>query len=174
MRLRRAVALAIALLCLGAGPAVAVAACPQTSVADIEDEVMCPVCGTSLAVAGEAPQAQRERAFILRRVEACASKQEIKVALADEYGEDVLAVPDADGFDLAAYLVPALALLGALTAVGVAARRWRRARHASSPGPASPSGPSRAHADGSAGASPSPAPDAAGRRLQADLERYDL
>ena len=37
--------------------------CPKTTLGDIEDEVMCPVCGTPLGLATEAPQAQRERAL---------------------------------------------------------------------------------------------------------------
>ncbi|MEJ7716928.1 MAG: hypothetical protein WKF31_02815 [Thermoleophilaceae bacterium] len=52
------------LIGLVAAPAAA-AACPQTNLPDLEDEVMCTVCGTTLGLATEAPQAQRERAFIL-------------------------------------------------------------------------------------------------------------
>ena len=44
-------------------PAAPAPAAPQTSIADVEDEVMCPICGTLLELA-ESPQAQRERAFI--------------------------------------------------------------------------------------------------------------
>ena len=52
-------------------PAAALAAecTPTTSVADLEDEVMCPLCGTSLGLAREAPQARRQRAYIARLVE---------------------------------------------------------------------------------------------------------
>ena len=38
--------------------------CPKTTLGDVEDEVMCPVCGTPLGLATEAPQAERERALI--------------------------------------------------------------------------------------------------------------
>ncbi len=71
--------------------------CPQTSLADIEDEVMCPICGTPLALATEAPQAQRERAFIERQIADCRSKDEIKDALVAQFGESVLALPGDDG-----------------------------------------------------------------------------
>ena len=43
---------------------------------------MCTVCGTTLGLATEAPQAQRERAFILARVERCETKEQIRAALA--------------------------------------------------------------------------------------------
>jgi cytochrome c-type biogenesis protein CcmH/NrfF len=135
----------------GAAPA---AACPRTSVADLEDEVMCPVCGTPLALATEAPQAQRQRAFIQRLVDDCRSKREIKDALVAQYGDEVLALPEDEGFDLAAYLVPALAGLLAAVALGFAALRWRRRRSRPVAG---------AHAEGAEAA-----------RLDEDMGRYDL
>jgi cytochrome c-type biogenesis protein CcmH len=153
---RRALtALALA-SCLLAGAPAAVAACPKTSVADVEDEVMCPVCGTPLSLAVEAPQARRQREFILQRVERCQSKDEIKAALAAEFGDDVLATPGDEGFDRAAYVVPLLVLLGAAGTIAVAGVRWRRRRVAAS-----------AAAESEAALAPADA-----RRLDADLERY--
>ncbi len=157
--MRRALALLIAVVSLAA-PTAAAAQCPRTSVADIEDEVMCPVCGTPLALATEAPQAKQERSFILDLVEDCKSKDEVKAALVAEFGEDVLAVPGDDGFDRAAVLVPGLGLLVALAGITAATVRWRR----------------RPRPDGGAGSGGSAAAlggsDSA--RLDADLKRYDL
>ena len=155
--MRRALAALIAALALlGPGAAVALAACPQTSVADIEDEVMCPVCGTPLSLAIEAPQARREREFIAELVERCQSKAQIKTALAAEFGARVLAVPEDEGTGRAAWLVPVLVLL--LTTAGVAATtlRWRRQRPAAA-------GRDAGGADGERS-----------ERLEADLARYDL
>jgi cytochrome c-type biogenesis protein CcmH/NrfF len=153
--MRRAVALMLALFAL-AGPAAAVAAaCPRTTVGDVEDEVMCPVCGTPLNLATDSPQARRERVFIQGLVEQCRSKKQIKTALAAEFGDRVLALPDDKGFGLTAYVVPALGLLLAIGGITLAAMRWRRAPRAA----------------GEAGAAPDPR-DAA--RLEADLERYKL
>ena len=163
--MRRAAALVLAVAALAALPGVALAACPQTSVADVEDEVMCPVCGTPLALAKEAPQAERQRAFIQQRVDRCESKDQIKAALAAEYGEDVLAIPDDEGFELTAYLVPALALLLGAGAVALALLRWGRGRRGEADG--------AAPAPGEPKTAP-PADRAAAARLQADLERYDL
>lgn len=167
-RRRRLLAWVTAALVLGLiAPVTALAAsCPRTSVADIEDEVMCPVCKTPLALAQEAPQADRERVFILERVEGCQSKGAIKVALAAEFGDEVLAVPAGEGFDLAAYLVPAIALALALGACALAVARWRGRGPA--PAEAGPSG-----ARGEAGSSPAPSAEASAR-LARDLERYDL
>ena len=122
---------------------------------------MCTVCGTTLGLATEAPQAQRERAFILARIERCESKDQIKAALAAEFGAEVLATPDEEGFGVAAYLVPVVVLLGGVAAVAVTTLRSRRRR-----------GVGAAVASGPGGGTP--VVDTAAARLDADLERYDL
>ena len=90
---------------------------------------MCPICGTTLELS-EAPQADRERELIRRLIAEGKTKEEIKDALVAEYGEDVLAVPEGEGFDLTAWLVPALGLLVAVLGVGLALRRARRGQAA--------------------------------------------
>jgi cytochrome c-type biogenesis protein CcmH len=152
---RRLAALLAALLTLGV-PGAAVAACQKTSVADLEDEIMCPVCGTSLATAGDAPLAVQQRRLIDRLVNQCKSKDEIKDALVTQYGDSVLADPEKKGFGLTTYLVPGVAFAAGLGLVALAALRWRRGR------PAGPLG---------AAAGPA-APDSA--RLDDDMRRYDL
>lgn len=128
---------------------------PQTSVTEIEGEVMCPICGTLLELA-EAPQAKRERAYIAKLVAAGKSEGEIKDALVAQYGPAVLAQPKASGFDLSAYLVPAIAIAVAIAVLALSVLRWRRAapRH------------DRAR--------PAPPRGADAERLEADLSRYDL
>ena len=132
----------------------AATACPETSLGDLEDEVMCPVCGTSLGLATEAPQAQRERAFIQGLIDQCKTKDEVKAALVAEFGDEVLASPEADdGFEIAAYLIPLAILLGAGAAIAVGVKRWRR-RPAVQPGKTATATESK--------------------RLDDDLARYDL
>ncbi|MGH2761869.1 MAG: cytochrome c-type biogenesis protein [Thermoleophilaceae bacterium] len=164
--MRRAALLAVALALLVPGAALA-QDCPQTTLGDLEDEVMCPICGTPLGLAQEAPQAQRQRAFIERQIADCRSKEEIKRALVAEFGEGVLALPgdegDADLGDVLVYLVPALGILLALGGIGFAVLRWRRG------GPRGRE-PGRAP-EGDRSGRPAAAGDA---RLDADLERYDL
>lgn len=146
-------ALAAALLV----PAGALAAsCPQTSVGDLEDEVQCLECGVPLQLATESPQANRQRALIGRLVDSCRSEDEIKDRLVAEFGPRVLTTPEDEGFDLVAWLVPALGLLAGAFGIGLTARRWRRG------------GRRRA------GSGDAEQPAADGSRLDADLERYDL
>ena len=139
--MRTWIAAVVTLTALVVTAATVAADCTKTSVSDLEDEVMCPVCGTSLGLAREAPQARRERAYIARLVRSCRSKDEIKAALVDEFGDSVLALPSKDGFNLSAYVAPLLAMLLAGAAIVVALARWRRAganaparRAAGSPG----------------------------------------
>jgi cytochrome c-type biogenesis protein CcmH len=132
----------------------ALAAEPRASLPDIEDEVMCPICGTLLELS-EAPQAERERVFIRNLIAAGATKEEIKDALVTEYGEEVLAQPEGEGFDLAAYLVPILAFGLAIVALGIGVRRWRRT-----------AGPPEAAAG--------PRDGESSERIDSDMARYDL
>jgi cytochrome c-type biogenesis protein CcmH len=116
---------------------------------------MCPVCGTPLGLASEAPQAQDERAYIQQLIDKCKSKDDVKQALVAEYGENVLALPgdegDGDLGDALVYVIPALGILVAAAGIAFAVIRWRR-----------PETPSRTLA-GTDGA-----------RLDDDMERYDL
>jgi cytochrome c-type biogenesis protein CcmH len=151
-RLTLGVALALAMT---AAPALA--ATPQTSISDVEDEVMCPICGTLLELA-ESPQAQRERVLVRRLIAEGRTKAEIKEALVTQYGRGVLALPSGSGFDLSAYLVPVFAFVAAAVALALGVRRWRRAAKPPGPGPTAADGPRGEDAE----------------RLEADLARYDL
>ena len=66
----------------------------------------------------------------------------------------MLADPPSSGFDLAAYLVPALLALLGVVGIGIAARRWRRQAS-----PAAPAG--------------EPLGDEDAARLDAELAAYD-
>jgi cytochrome c-type biogenesis protein CcmH/NrfF len=147
----RLLILALAVIALCAAPAQAV------EISDVEDEVMCPICGTLLELS-DSPQARREKAFIAEMIAAGKTKAEIKDALVEEYGSDVLALPEGSGFNLSAYLVPAIAFVVAAVALAIGVGRWRR----------------RGDGGGEAerpAASPS---DEDSERLDADIARYDL
>jgi cytochrome c-type biogenesis protein CcmH len=131
------------------------AAEPRATLPDIEDEVMCVECRTALNVS-TAPVADQERAFIRARIAEGMSKEEIKAALVAEYGPDVLAEPDPEGFDLAAWLVPGALIALAALGVAVLARRWRR----------------RGGGDPAAAAEPELEPGDA-RRLDQELRAFD-
>ena len=129
------------------------AAEPRASLADVEDEVMCVECGTALSLS-KAPVAEREREFIRREIARGRTKEQIKAALVERMGPGVLALPENEGFGVAAYVVPLLFVGLALVGVAAAAHRWC--------GP-----PGRP-------ATPPAALDAADdRRLEGELRAYD-
>jgi cytochrome c-type biogenesis protein CcmH len=122
----KVVAGALAALALAvAAPAFASEAPP--TLADLEDEIMCPVCGTTLDQS-DAAIARQMKAFITRRIEAGDTKREIRAALVDEFGERVLASPPKRGFNLLAWVLPLVALGVGVAALGVAVWRWTRTR----------------------------------------------
>jgi cytochrome c-type biogenesis protein CcmH len=146
--------LAAALLALAlAAPALASDAHP--TLAEMEGQVMCPVCKTTLDQSNSAA-AQRIKAFIVRRIRAGDTRSEIEDRLVDDFGPAILAQPPKRGFDLLAWLLPIGGLLAGAVAVGYAAWRWTKSRE------------------------PEPALAAAGpldpqleRRLDEELRRFD-
>ena len=131
------------------------AAQQRANLPDIEDEVMCTICGTLLEES-QSPQADRERALIRRLIAQGKTKQEIKDALVAQYGDQVLATPGTSGFDLFAWLVPGLALILVASGIGFGgARMTRRSRRSGG----EPDVPELDPADA--------------RRLDADLARED-
>lgn len=106
---------------------VAAAGADRPSALDLEDEVVCPVCATTLDQSN-APVARRMRAFIRERIRAGDSKDEIKRQLVAEFGESVLAAPPTRGFGLLAWLLPLLGVAVAVPVVAVLAWRWSRGR----------------------------------------------
>ena len=119
---------------------------------ELEGEVMCPVCETTLDQSSS-PAAQQIKRVIATRIAAGDTKTQIKDRLVAEYGSAILAAPPHKGFGLVAWWLPVAGILAAAVAVGVGARRWARARE---PAPAGP-----------------PLDAASERRLDDELRRYE-
>ena len=151
--MRAAAAALIALLL--AAPAGASETRPTA--AELESELVCPVCETTLDTSN-APVALRMKAFIRQRIAAGDTKSEIKAALVDQFGPAVLAEPPKHGFELVAWVLPLLGLVLGAVVVGALAWRWSRRR-----GEDDPPG----------GAEPEPLDPALERRLDDELARFD-
>ena len=111
---------------LAVGATGAGAAAPPNA-ADLESEIVCPVCETTLDQSN-APIAQRMKAFIRARIAAGDSEQEIKDALVAQFGEGVLARPPRGGFGALAWALPLVALAVGAVAVAFLVRTWSRRR----------------------------------------------
>lgn len=136
-------------------PAPAPAATPATTLPLIERQVMCVTCKIPLNVA-ESPQADRERAYIQELIDEGKDEAQVKSALVGQYGQAVLGLPAAHGFDLTAYIVPVLVLAALLVLLAVMLPRWRRRSREE---PAGDRAPGLSAADSA--------------RLDSDLARYD-
>jgi cytochrome c-type biogenesis protein CcmH len=84
------------------------------TLAELEKRYICPTCQTTLELSN-APVAERMRAFIRERIAAGDSRSEIDEALVADFGEEVLAAPPKEGFNLLAWVLP---LLGGALAIG--------------------------------------------------------
>ena len=120
---RLAIAFACALLLAPA----ALASERHPTLNELENEVMCPVCGTTLAQSDSAAAKQIERQ-IQTWIREGWTKTQIKNVLVQQYGESILASPPKHGFNLLAWLLPIVGLLGAAAVLGVAAWGWSRGR----------------------------------------------
>jgi len=125
----RAAAVALAALVLAAP---AGASEQRPTAAELESELVCPVCESTLDTSN-APVALRMKAFIRERIAAGDTKSEIKAALVDQFGQAVLAVPPKRGFELVAWLLPLAGLALGAVVVGLLAWRWSHARGGDEP-----------------------------------------
>ena len=150
---------ALAAAALALAPA-ALASEQHPTLNELENEVMCPVCGTTLAQSDSDAAKAIER-VIRARIAAGDTKSEIEDFLVRQYGKAILASPPKEGFDLLAWLLPLVGIVLAAALLGVAAWRWTRGRTQAEPRPV-PSMNGRGRLD----------PDLE-RRLDEELARFD-
>jgi cytochrome c-type biogenesis protein CcmH len=117
---RVAAAVVVAALALAA-PALASERHPTLS--ELEGQIMCPTCHTTLDQSNSAI-AQRMKAYISARIAAGDTRSQIEQRLVAQFGEAVLAAPPRKGFDLLAWWLPFVGLAAAIAVVSAAAWRW--------------------------------------------------
>ena len=119
MSIRAVVAVVVVVL----AAASAARAAPNPS--DLEAELVCPTCDTTLDQSN-APVALRMKQYIRQRIAAGDTKSEIKDQLVAQFGKGVLAAPEQSGFDLLAWVLPIAGLLAGAGVLTVLAWRWTR------------------------------------------------
>jgi cytochrome c-type biogenesis protein CcmH len=124
----RAFVLALVALVLAA-PAAASERHP--TLGELEGQLMCPICEGETLAQSDSPAAVRIKAYIERRISQGATRSEIKQELVDQWGTRILAAPPRHGFDLLAWLLPIIGVLGGAAILGALAWRWSRSREPS-------------------------------------------
>jgi cytochrome c-type biogenesis protein CcmH len=158
-RPRLLAATVVGLLATGAlmSPSAGAAGSRHLALTTIEREYMCVTCKIPLNVA-QSTQADRERAFIAELIGDGDDRTQIRQALVAQYGPAVLGLPQAHGFDLTVYVVPAAVVAALAALVALLLPRWRR--RARSHSAALAAGAARLQ-------------DADRARLDADMARFD-
>jgi cytochrome c-type biogenesis protein CcmH len=125
---------------------------------ELERELVCPTCHTTLDES-DAPIARQMKAYIARRIREGATKSQIEQELVAQFGPGVLGIPRKHGFDLLAWVLPLGGIAIGAAAIGYGAWRWSRPR---------------APDDAVSRAEPEPAlPADEERRLDEELARFD-
>ena len=99
---------------------------------ELETELVCPTCHTTLDES-DAPIAREMKQYIARRIRRGATKSQIENELVAQFGPGVLGVPRTHGFDLLAWVLPLGGIALGAAALAVAARAWSRSREGSDP-----------------------------------------
>jgi cytochrome c-type biogenesis protein CcmH/NrfF len=131
------VLLAASACAIALGAAAATAA--QGWAYELQNELMSPYCPGRTLADCPSPQAQTLRMWLIMQEAAGRPRAEVEAELQRRYGDAILSSPRAEGFGIAAYVVPAL-----LFAAGLALLVWflRRQTHAAPLSPAAGSGAS--------------------------------
>jgi cytochrome c-type biogenesis protein CcmH/NrfF len=106
---------------------------------DLMNELMSPYCPGRLLADCPSPQAQTLRMWLIVQEASGRPRAEVEAEVIARYGESILGAPRAEGFGLAAYIIPAGVFLA-----GGALLTWflrRQTRSASTPNSVAPSVP---------------------------------
>ena len=135
MRLRRLIALiALTLSLSGGGGALAAgaSAAPQVSFYSIVGQFMCTTCHEPLNQVNS-PQAISEKQTLQGLIARRLTVGEIKSVMVDQYGPQVLARPQADGFNLTIYILPPAIFVAGLGLLVYTLPKWRARARAAEP-----------------------------------------
>lgn len=94
----------------------------------LSQQLMCPVCDGQTLDQSQAQLSEDMKAVIRTKIEEGATNTEIRAYFVERYGEIVLASPDAGGFNLIAWVMPAAIFLGGALLVGNAYMNMRKRR----------------------------------------------
>ena len=133
----------------------------QPTLNELENQLMCPICsGETLAQSDSAP-AQRIKAHLRQRIDQGWTRSRIIDEEVDIWGTRILAAPPRQGWNLLAWVLPLVGILGGAGVIGVLAWGWSRKRE------------EREHIPGPVSLNGRPLDPELERRLDEELARFD-
>jgi cytochrome c-type biogenesis protein CcmH len=95
---------------------------------EIQESLICPACldDRMTVAACNDSTAEQTRQDIQQRLASGQTKEQIIEAYVQQYGETILAVPRKSGFNLVAWVIPPVAVLGGTALVYYAVTGWVR------------------------------------------------
>jgi cytochrome c-type biogenesis protein CcmH len=93
----------------------------------VASQLRCPVCQGLSIQDSPSELAQSMRSVVRDQLAAGKSPDEVKAYFTSKYGEWILLAPAPHGFNLVAYAVPFLIVLGGGVLIAMAVRRWTAA-----------------------------------------------
>ena len=87
--------------------------------------IRCPYCSGESVAESDAAVSQEIRLDIAKRLQAGQTDDQIRSALADQYGDFVLLTPSATGVTSIVWILPVVVLVVAIAGLAAAFRRWK-------------------------------------------------
>ncbi len=100
---------------------------------EVASELRCPVCQGLSIQDSPSELSQQMRTVVKEQLAAGKSEQEVKDYFISKYGEWILLEPQAHGFNLVVYALPAVLIFGGAGLIVLLVRRWTAAVPAAVP-----------------------------------------
>jgi cytochrome c-type biogenesis protein CcmH len=117
--------LAVVLLLVAAGPAVAQTPTPN-QINAIAKDLWCPLCNGVRLDNCELQACIQMKEVIAQKLAAGESKEQIRAYFVQQYGDVVLGAPAGEGFNLLVWLLPVMVALAAVGWLAFILRSWTR------------------------------------------------
>lgn len=99
---------------------------PEQRAFSLEGQLMCPVCGGQTIAESHSQLSTDMKAVVREQIAAGRTNEEIRDYFVARYGEAVLAAPEASGFNLLVWIMPAVIAGGGALAVFFVLKNMRR------------------------------------------------
>lgn len=96
----------------------------ESRTSDLARQLRCPVCQGLSIQDSPSELSQSMRSVVRDQLAAGKTPDEVKSYFVSKYGEWILLAPEAHGFNLVAYALPVLVVIGGCLLIAIAVKRW--------------------------------------------------